>query len=75
MFGKKKEKLTIPQKVKNFIFPKEEEDLFKEVQEYNNYANYSLDSSFSSRSILNALKDVPAMSEDAVCSSAVKCVM
>ena len=75
MFGSKKEKMTIPQKVKHFIFPKEEEDLFNEVQEYNNYANYSLDSSLSSRSILNALKDVPAMTEDPICSSAVKCVM
>ena len=70
-----KKKETIPQKVKHFLFPEKDEELFKEVEEYNNFANYALDSSYSSRSILNALKDVPSMIEDPICSSAVKCVM
>lgn len=68
-------KLTIPQRVKHFIFPEETEDLFKQVEDYNNYANYSVDASISSKSVLNALKDVPAMVEDPICSSATKAVM
>lgn len=71
----KKTKMSVPQRVKHFLFPEENEDLFNEVKEYNNYANYSLDSSMSSRTVLNALKDVPAMSEDPICSAAVNCVM
>ena len=70
-----KEKLTIPQRVKHFIFPEDTEELYKSVVDYNNYANYSLEMSLSSRSVLNALKDVPAMSEDPICSSALKAVM
>ena len=66
---------TIPEKVKRFIFPDEEKDLFQEVEEYNNFANYSLGQSNTSRSVLNALKDVQAMNEDPICSAAVKCVM
>jgi len=68
-------KITIPQRVKHFIFPEETEDLFKKVEDYNNFANYSLDMSLSSRSVLNNLKDVPSMLGDPICSSAVKCVM
>ena len=68
-------KQSIPMRVKHFIFPEETEDLFKKVEDYNNYANYSLDMSFSSRSVLNALKDVTNMLSDPICSSAVKCVM
>lgn len=69
------DKQSIPMRVKHFIFPEETEDLFKKVEDYNNYANYSLDMSFSSRSVLNALKDVTNMLSDPICSSAVKCVM
>jgi len=68
-------KQTIPARVKHFLVPETTEDLYKEVEEYNNYANYSLGSSISSRSILNALKDVPSMVEDSICGPAVKCVM
>ena len=71
----KNSKQTIPQKVKHFLFREEDEELFDQVEEYNNYANYSLDSSNTSRTILNALKDVPAMVDDPICGSAVKCVM
>lgn len=71
----KNSKQTIPQKVKHFLFREEDEELFNQVEEYNNYANYSLDSSNTSRTILNALKDVPAMVDDPICGSAVKCVM
>lgn len=76
MFGiGKSSKQTIPQRVKNFIFPEDTEELYKKVEEYNNYASYSLDSSISSRSVLNALKDVPAMIDDPICGPALKCVM
>ena len=71
----KNSKQTIPQKVKHFLFREEDEELFNQVEEYNNYANYSLDYSNTSRTILNALKDVPAMVDDPICGSAVKCVM
>jgi len=70
-----KKKETIPQKVRHFLFPEKDEELFKEVEEYNNFANYALDSSSTSRSILNGLKDVPSMMDDPICSSAVKCIM
>lgn len=70
-----KKKETIPQKVKHFLFPEKDEELFKEVEEYNNFANYALDNSSTSRSILNGLKDVPSMMDDPICSSAVKCIM
>lgn len=70
-----KKKETIPQKVKHFLFPEKDEELFKEVEEYNNFANYALDSSSTSRSILNGLKDIPSMMDDPICSSAVKCIM
>lgn len=74
-FGKKK-KTSIPKKVKDYLFPVADKKLFEEVEEYNNYANYSLDSfSESSTSILNGLKDVPSMLEDPVCSAALKAVM
>lgn len=75
MYGSKDKKQTLPQRVKHFLVPEQDEDLFKEVQDYNNYINYNLESSISSRSVLNGLKDIPAMIEDPVCSSAVKCVM
>lgn len=71
---KSKKKETIPQKVKHFLMPEKDEELFKEVEEYNHYATYSLENS-SSRSILNGLKDVTSMMDDPICSSAVKCVM
>ena len=71
----KEGKQTLPQRVKHFLVPETTEELFKEVEEYNNYANYSLGSSISSRSILNALKDVPSMIDDPICGPAVKCVM
>lgn len=74
-FNQKKKETTIPQKVKHFLFPEKDEELFKEVEEYNNFANYALDNSSSTRSILNGLKDIPSMIEDPICSSAVKCVM
>ena len=74
-FNQKKKETTIPQKVKHFLFPEKDEELFKEVEEYNNFANYALEGSSSSRSILNGLKDVPSMMDDPICSSAVKCVM
>ena len=66
---------NIPTKVKHFLQPENEEELIKEVQEYNNYANYALDSSTFGRDILNGLKDVQSMLNDPICSSAVKCVM
>ncbi len=71
----KKNTVSIPDKVKHFIFPKEEEDLFKEVEEYDNVANYALSQTATAKSVLNALKDVQAMNEDPICSAAVKCVM
>ena len=71
----KTSKQTIPQRVKHFLLPEKEEDLYNEVAEYNNYAKYSLDPSISSRSVLNALKDVPSMINDSICGPAVKCVM
>jgi len=57
------------------LWPEKDEELFKQVEEYNHYASYSLEGSISSRSILNGLKDVPNMLDDPICSSAVKCVM
>lgn len=71
----KKEKLTIPQKIKHFLSSEEEQDLFEDVEEYNHYAQYAIQNDFQSRSVINALKDVPAMSEDPICSSSVKAVM
>ena len=71
---REKKKENIPAKVKHFLWPEKDEELFKQVEEYNHYATYSLDNS-SSRSILNGLKDVASMMEDPICSSAVKCVM
>lgn len=68
-------KLTIPQRVKHFLVPEENENLMEKVEQYNNYANYNLDASISSRSVLNALKDVPSMVEDSICQPAVNCVM
>lgn len=70
-----KKKESIPDKVKHFLWPEKDEELFKQVEEYNHYASYSLEGSISSRSILNGLKDVPSMLDDPICSSAVKCVM
>lgn len=70
-----KVKQTIPQRVKHFLFTEEDDDLFKKVEQYNNYANYALDASISSRSVLNALKDVPSMADDSICKPALKCVM
>ena len=75
MYGNNKKKQTIPQRVKHFLVPEEDENLFNQVEQYNNYANYSLEQSISSRSVLNALKDVPSMIEDSICKPAVKCVM
>lgn len=72
---KKKKEIKIPSKVKHFLWPEKDEELFEEVEEYNNFASYALESSMSSRSILNGLKDVPDMLADPICSSAVKCVM
>ena len=74
-FFNRDNKIKIPQKVKHFLVPEKEEDLFNEVKEYNNYAIYELDASMSSRSVLNGLKDVPAMAEDSICVPAVRCVM
>ena len=74
-FNNKKEKVTIPQRVKHFLQPDDERELFKEVEEYNNFANYSLDTPMFGRDILNSLKDVTSMLEDPICSSALKCVM
>ena len=48
---KSKKKETIPQKVKHFLMPEKDEELFKEVEEYNHYATYSLENS-SSRSMI-----------------------
>lgn len=70
-----KEKLTLPQKVVHFLQRDEDEDLFKEVEEFNNFANYSLDGPMFGRDILNSLKDVQSMLDDPICSSALKCVM
>lgn len=72
---KNKKEIKIPSKVKHFLWPEKDEELFEEVEEYNNFASYALESSMSSRSILNGLKDVPDMLADPICSSAVKCVM
>ena len=71
----KNSKQTIPQRVKHFLIREEDENLFDKVEQFNNYANYSLDASISSRSVLNALKDVPSMIDDSICNPAVKCVM
>lgn len=71
----KESKQTIPQRVKHFLVREEDENLFDKVEQFNNYANYSLDASISSRSVLNALKDVPSMIDDSICNPAVKCVM
>jgi len=73
--NKNKEKVTIPQRVKHFLQPEDDRELFKEVEEYNHYANYSLDTPMFGRDILNSLKDVTSMLEDPICSSALKCVM
>ncbi len=73
--NKNNTKQTIPQLVKHFLTREEDEDLFQQVEENTNYATYSLETSTSSRSILNALKDVPSMVDDPICGSAVKAVM
>ena len=57
---REKKKENIPAKVKHFLWPEKDEELFKQVEEYNHYATYSLDNS-SSRSILNGLKDVASI--------------
>lgn len=75
MNNNKNTKQTIPQIVKHFLVRDEDEDLFNQVEEYNNYANYSIETSTTSRSILNALKDIPSMVDDPICGSAVKAVM
>ena len=69
-----KEKLTIPQKVIHFLQPDNEEELFKEVEEYNHFANYALDGPMFGRDILNGLKDVQSMLDDPICSSALKLI-
>ena len=71
----KEKKMTIPQRVKHFLVPEKEEDLYKEVEEFTSFANYSLDTPMFGRDILNSLKDVPSMVEDPICSSALKCIM
>ena len=75
IFVDKKEKVTLPQKVKHFLQSEQDEDLFKEVEEYNHFANYALDGPMFGRDILNGLKDVQSMLDDPICSSALKCVM
>lgn len=75
-FNNDKNKMpSIPQRVKHFLQPEIEEDLFKEVEDFNNFANYSLDGPMFGRDILNGLKDVQSMLDDPICSSALKCVM
>lgn len=73
--NKKQEKETIPHKIKHFLFSEDDENLYKQVEEYNNFATYNLESDISTRSILNGLKDVNNMMDDPICSAAVKCVM
>lgn len=68
-------KVKFPSKVKHFLTNESDEDLLKQIEEYNNFAQYSLDPTFASRSILNGLKDINNMIDDAIISSAVKCVM
>lgn len=70
-----KDKISIPDRVKHFLVKENDEDLFKDVQEYTNYANYSLALDTQSRSVLGVLKDIPTMVEDPILSSAVKYVM
>lgn len=65
---------TLPARVKHFIFPEQEEELFNKVEDFNNYPNYAVNNS-QTKSILNSLKDVTAMNDDPICSAAVKCVM
>ena len=65
---------TLPARVKHFIFPEQEEELFNKVEDFNNYPNYAVNNSMT-KSILNSLKDVSAMNDDPICSAAVKCVM
>lgn len=65
---------TLPARVKHFIFPEQDEELFNKVEDFNNYPNYAVNNSMT-KSILNSLKDVSAMNDDPICSAAVKCVM
>ena len=74
-FRNKSNEIKLPQKVKHFLTNEKDEDLLKKVEDYNNFAQYSLDPTFSSRSILNGLKDVNNMIDDAIISSATRCVM
>ena len=67
-------KQTLPARVKHFIFPEQEEELFNKVEDFNNYPNYAVNNAMT-KSILNSLKDVTAMNDDPICSAAVKCVM
>ena len=73
MSDKKKEPFS--EKVKKFLFPEEEEDLFNQVADYNNYANYALDTTMNTQSLIAAMKDIPSMLQDPICSSACKLVM
>ena len=68
-------KQSLPARVKHFIFPEQEEELFNKVEEFTNYPNYAVQSNASTKSIINSLKDVPAMNDDPICSAAIKCVM
>ncbi|MBP5422618.1 MAG: hypothetical protein J6Y78_09275 [Paludibacteraceae bacterium] len=70
-----KDKVSIPDRVKRFLFPEQDEDLFNQVQDYNNYANYALDTSMNTQSIIGTMKDVPSMLQDPICSSATKLIM
>ena len=74
MANNRSTKQTLPARVKHFIFPEQEEELFNKVEEFNNYPNYSVNNAMT-KSILNSLKDVQAMNDDPICSAAVKCVM
>ena len=71
----KEKKLTIPQKIKKYLFPKEDEDLFKLVEETNNNAIYNLDFQINNRSVLTAMNDVPDMEKDEICGSALNYIM
>lgn len=77
--GNKESKQSLPDKVKNFLVPKEDKDLIELVVENDgtSLAQYNLSSAteYQSRSVLASLKDVPSMLTDPVCSAALNCVM
>lgn len=65
----------VPSKVAHFLQPERDEQLEKLVEDYTNVASYNTQTDFQSRSVLTALRDVPAMLQDPIIQSALACVM